>query len=349
VYWLIILVFLVSASCSFPLQAVTFSDCGTNPVVESILSQTSMEEWFSWVEQLSGAKPIMLRGNPTIITTRYSYAMFSGQPNALAFDYVLEQVSRWVPASQIEYDEYPYTDAERTHTWENLVVTLPGTTRAQEVILLTAHLDSVVVREGNALESAPGADDNASGIAVLLEAVRLFSQHSFERTIRIIFFTGEEQFSAGSRAYVADHDTANIVAVLNLDMFAYDSNGDRCLELHVGTLPASETIASCWLATAIANDIPFSIDYLTTQATDRSDHAPFWSKNIPAVTVMENFFDNGSAAECQGADLNPYYHRPGDTIDKLDKTFGFDVAKTALATAANLAHPRQSLLDTILR
>ena len=131
--------------------------------------------------------------------------MFTGQPDARAFDYVLEQVRQWVPAGQIEVDEYPYTDAERTYTWKNLVVTLPGTTRREEVVVLSAHLDSIVVREGNALQGAPGADDNAVGAAVLLEAVRIFSRQSFERTIRIIFFTGEEQNAAGSRAYVADH------------------------------------------------------------------------------------------------------------------------------------------------
>lgn len=340
---------LVSVSCSFPLQTVTYTECGTNPAVARILNQTSMQRWMEWVEQLSGAKPVSVGGEPTLIATRYSYAMFTGQPNARAFDYVLEQVRQWVPASQIEVDEYPYTDAERTYTWKNLVVTLPGTTRREEVVVLSAHLDSIVVREGNSLQGAPGADDNAVGAAVLLEAVRIFSRQSFERTIRIIFFTGEEQNAAGSRAYFADHPAADIVGALNMDMFAFDSNGDRCLELHVGTLPPSDTIGRCFMTSAYANSFPLTFDYLTTQASDRSDHASMWSKNIPAVTVMENFFEDNLPGGCQGVDGNPFYHRPGDTIEKLNKSYAFDITKTALATTANLAHPRISFLEWITR
>ena len=103
-----------------------------------------------------------------------------------------------------------------------------------------------------------------------------------------------------------------------MDMFAFDSNGDRCLELHVGTLPPSDTIGRCFMTSAYANSFPLTFDYLTTQASDRSDHASMWSKNIPAVTVMENFFEDDLPGGCQGVDGNPFYHRPGRYNRKIE-------------------------------
>ena len=132
-----------------------------------MLSYTSQADWAGWVAQLSGASPIMLDGVSTTISTRYSYALFNGQANARAYDFVLSQVQMWYPASQIEEHEFLFDG----QTWKNLMLTLPGSQKAQEVILLTAHLDSTAPE---AHKLAPGAEDNASGSAALLEAARLW-------------------------------------------------------------------------------------------------------------------------------------------------------------------------------
>lgn len=85
---------------------------------------------------------------------------------------------------------------------------------AGQEILLTAHLDSInsVVPDG----TAPGADDNATGIATLMEAARIFKDQPFKRTIKIIFFSGEERGLHGSLAYTAMHadEMADIVGAL---------------------------------------------------------------------------------------------------------------------------------------
>lgn len=334
------LLFTVQLACNLPTQ--TFNPGGLLTVADPVadmLSRTGPVEWSTWIEQLSGRQPVVINGEAAVITTRYNYAMFTGQPNARAFEYVLEQVRQWVPEDQIEIDEYPYADAEHTYTWKNLIVTLPGSSLPNEVIVLSAHLDSIVVREGNALEAAPGADDNATGVATLLEAARLFSGYQFERTIKIIFFTGEESNLAGSRAYVQDHPTDSIVGVLNLDMFGFDSNGDRCFEIHVGTLSSSDVVGQALTHAIKDHGLALRYDYLTTQATDRSDHTAFWEKGVPAVTVIQNFFDNGLPEGCQGVDGTPWYHRPGDTIDKISIPFAFDVAQASLIAVANLAVP----------
>ncbi|MEA4909550.1 MAG: M28 family metallopeptidase, partial [Anaerolineaceae bacterium] len=293
----------VQLACNLPVQSV--NPTGETAVIDDLYSRTSPEQWASWIRKLSGAEPVQIGGETTTITTRYSYAMFTGQDNARAFDFILEQVQGWVRPDQIEIDPYPYTDAEHTYTWKNIIVTFPGTTHADEVVILSAHFDSIVVREGDALQAAPGANDNGTGVATALEAVRLFSSYQFERTVKVIFFSGEELGLQGSRAYVEDHPTGNIVAVVNLDMFGYDSNGDRCIELHVGTLPGSESIGEAFLQVNQEYGLNLSFDFLTTQATDRSDHASFWAKGVPAILVIENFFDDQQPGGCQGVDPNP--------------------------------------------
>ena len=164
------LLFTVQLACNLPTQ--TFNPGGLLTVADPVadmLSRTGPVEWSTWIEQLSGRQPVVINGEAAVISSRYNYAMFTGQANARAFEYVLGQVRQWVPEDQIEIDEYPYADAEHTYTWKNLIVTLPGSSLPNEVIVLSAHLDSIVVREGNALEAAPGADDNATGVATLLE------------------------------------------------------------------------------------------------------------------------------------------------------------------------------------
>lgn len=341
-FGLILCLLVVQLACNLPVRPNLPLAFNPQDVIPDMLARTSTSQWQSWIEKLSGAVPVTVDGKPTVITTRYNYAMFAGQENAQAFEFLLEQLRNWVDEDQIEIDPYPYTDAEHTYTWKNIIVTLPGSTRPKEVVVLSAHFDSTVVREGDPLLVSPGANDNGTGVATLLEAVRLFSHYRFERTLRIIFFSGEEHGLAGSRAYVQDHATDDIVAMLNLDMFGYDSNGDRCIELHVGTLPSADPVGQAFVQSIQQYQLNLTYDYLTDQATDRSDHASFWEKGVGAVAVIENFFDNNLPNGCQGVDANPSYHKPGDTMQNVNVPFALDVARAALITTAKLAGPISS-------
>jgi len=83
-----------------------------------------------------------------------------------------------------------------------------------------------------------------------MEAARLFRFYKFDRTIKLIFFTGEEQGLWGSEAYVSDHpaEMDSIIGVVNLDMFGYDNDKDMCIELHVGTRTDSNMVGTCFTA-----------------------------------------------------------------------------------------------------
>lgn len=313
------------------------SGCGPSPLVEDLLSRTGAAQWSGWIKALSGAQDILLGSDWLPIQSRYTPAMFAGNANARAYSYVLQLLRSWYGDVQIEEDAYVYNNL----TWKNLVVSLPGALYPQEAVILSAHLDSIASPDAN--NFAPGADDNASGAAVLLEAARLLRNYRFERSVRIIFFTGEEQGLRGSRAYVQDHPTGAVKAVLNLDMLGFDSNNDRCIELHVGTLvPASNQVAQCFRDSAAAYDLGLTYDYLTSDATSGSDHASFWQATPPAaaISVSGNFFNNALPNGCVGQDRNPYYHTVGDTFDRLNPAQGAAVLQASLASIANLAGPR---------
>ncbi|RPJ45415.1 MAG: M28 family peptidase, partial [Chloroflexi bacterium] len=135
-----------------------------------------------------------------------------------------------------------------------------------------------------------------------------------------------------------DHSLAGVVGVINVDMFGYDSNDDRCFELHVGTLAASDKVGQCFVDSIQAYNINLKHDYLTSTATNLSDHSSFWGKQVGAVEVLENFFQDNIASGCTGIDRNPYYHTTSDTFDRIRLPFAFDVARAAVAATISLAN-----------
>jgi leucyl aminopeptidase len=311
----------------------------TKPIQETILHELTQDDIITSIQSLSGDIPVNINGTETYLKSRYSYAMFLDYPEADVLPYLLEQVAPYVSADQIEIDPYTYTDAEQPYTWQNLIVRFPGKTTPEEKILLTAHFDSIVVRGGDALQYAPGADDNGTGTTVLLQAVRFLSAQPFEKSIDIIFFSGEEEGLNGSKAYLEDHPTENIVAVINVDMIGYDSNSDSCMEIHAGTNENSQNIALALSQVNLQYNLGLQTEILTTNATDRSDHASFWAKNIPAVLLIENFFDTATSDLCHTADPNPYYHQTTDTIENINIDYVQRITQMVLITTSELAIP----------
>jgi len=336
----------VSEGTSTPAVAInptqTDTVCTFNPAVATLQSQFDSASWLNWIELLSGAKPVEINGETYTIKTRYTESLFNGDPDARAFEFVHDQLVLWGYEDQVSLFVEEYIPVYETETpWQNLVVVIPGTdpTLAEEQILLTAHLDSItgLVPEG----TAPGADDNATGVATLLEAARVFRDQPFKRTIKIIFFSGEERGLHGSQAYIAMHadEMDQIVGVINLDMFGYDADNDRCFELHVGGLAESNMLGSCLTDLIDAYDLNLSYDYLTQDALSASDHSPFWRADVGAILVLENFITHNIPLGCGEIDRNPNYHTSGDLATEINVDTAFDIAQAALLTVATIAEP----------
>lgn len=313
-------------------QAYTAPDCSYNPLVASLWDQSSLSRWTSAVARFSGAEIIVLNNSPTRILSRDTQAMFIGRADARAYEYLLDQLRNWYPESALTEHEYNYFGIPA----KNLIVEIPG--QSTETVVLTAHLDSTAFSS----LIAPGANDNATGSAALLDAARLLRQLHFEKTIRLIWFTGEEAGLVGSRAYVGDISPDSIHAVVNLDMIGWDGDGDRCFEMDISNIvPASTEIAACLADSISAYNLNLDYDWLVSGAIGRSDHVAFWEAGVPAIGMHENTTTHSlDIGACGAADRNPYYHTARDTLaENMHPAFAFDVARAGLMAFTALAHP----------
>jgi membrane-associated protease RseP (regulator of RpoE activity) len=176
------------------------------------------------------------------------------------------------------------------------------------------------VREGNKGKIHPGADDNASGVAVLLEmASRLALVANMERSVVFVAFTGEEAGRKGSRYYVRNekrYPVSKAVGMINLDTVGRLGKG-KVIVLGSGSAKEWSSIlaeSAKYLKLEIAE---------SAQDLDASDHKSFHEAGVPAV----QFFT--------GPHLD--YHRPTDSADKIDLRGLGKVATVALLTARHLA------------
>ncbi len=209
----------------------------------------------------------------------------------------------------------------------NVIGVLPGTNPSykKQSIVIAAHYDHLGtgwpdVRAGNEGKVHPGADDNASGVAVMLELARVLGKHwRPERSILFIAFTGEEAGLLGSSHYTsnsAPYPAKQAMAILNLDSIG--RLGDRPISIF-GADSASE-----WAH--IFRGIGF-VTGIKTKLNERpfgaSDHVNFHNIGIPGV----QFFS--------GIHLD--YHRPSDTINKVDSAGLVKVASVVRETVEYLA------------
>ena len=229
-------------------------------------------------------------------------------------------------------------------TYRNVIASLLPTHRTQghgngmppAPLILAAHYDTV--------EGSPGADDNASALAVLLEVARRLRTVDRVREVHCIGFCLEEEGFLGSLAYAAELRAAkrDIVGALVLECVGYASDKDGSQTVPPGTPIAVPTVGnflaiignavSAALTTSIAEAaapylpvvplvVPGNGELLPD--TRRSDHAAFWHYGFPAVMLTDtaNF-------------RNPNYHRPTDTLDTLSLKFLAHVADGVTAAAS---------------
>jgi Zn-dependent M28 family amino/carboxypeptidase len=212
----------------------------------------------------------------------------------------------------------------------NVIAEQRGLSKPDEIVVIGAHYDTEI--------DTPGADDNASGVAVMLELARRFAGVDTARTLRFIAFTNEESSNSrgnvmGSRvsAEMSRERDEAIVAMLSLEMLGYfsDEPGSQTYPFPtdsplaaglnlpdtgnfvavVGRWADAELVERLGSAMAGAGSIPVSPVALPPVVRDmwRSDNGNYWVSGYPAVMVTDtsNF-------------RNPHYHQPTDTVETLD-------------------------------
>ncbi len=227
----------------------------------------------------------------------------------------------------VSYHEFPLNG----QTCRNVVATRKGTDPNPAIILVGAHYDSRSRDIGDPDAPAPGADDNASGTAGLLEVARALKGTTLRKTIRIIAFCGEEQGLVGSTAYakLAAEEKMPITAMINMDMIGHpmDQAGREVLvESDQGNRRRENDQPSRDLAARLTR-------HLTTYTKLKAkpgplygtDYVPFEARGFVCVGLYD------------GADTTPFYHTDADNLDVIDTRFVAEVVRAVTATVADLA------------
>ncbi|NOZ62740.1 MAG: M20/M25/M40 family metallo-hydrolase [Calditrichaeota bacterium] len=220
-----------------------------------------------------------------------------------------------------------FSDQYVEYYLNNVFATKPGTISPDTSVVICAHYDCMA-EAVNRMFLAPGADDNGSGAATVLEAARVLKNENSRYTIRFLLFSGEELGLLGSRHYakLAAENQENILGVINLDMIGYDGNGDGVFEIHAADIANSKSLGEMIFDNVASLQFPLSPELIVEGATNRSDHASFWEQGFSAILIIEDFDD-----------FNPHYHTIQDLFSNYDVDYFQALGKLAIVSLAQLA------------
>lgn len=240
-----------------------------------------------------------------------------------------------------------------TYNGENIIGIQTGLGDPADSYIIDAHYDTV--------NDSPGADDNGSGTVGVMEALEVLSQFNFKKTIRYVGFDLEEDGLVGSFRYVNSgiQDYETIEGVINLEMIGYfteepntqtfppgfevlypelyasveaDSFRGNFITLvgdqnSIPLLDNFKTASNTYVPELITRDLAAPDNWqVFTPDLGRSDHAPFWINEIPALMITD-----GSEFR------NPFYHSPQDLNTTLNTEFMTNVIKATVAAVAESA------------
>jgi Zn-dependent M28 family amino/carboxypeptidase len=203
----------------------------------------------------------------------------------------------------------------------NVVATLVGEKRPDDWYIIGGHYDS---RSQDPQVSAPGAEDNGSGCAGVLEMARVFTASPPDATTLFICYSAEELGLLGSLDHVAgliaSGDLAKVQAMLDLDMIGYTSDGD------LDCLLETESFAAFLLDVFEDAALEFtSLRIETDTSACCSDHKPYLNAGVPALLTIENdWFEY------------PFYHTINDLPQHLTIAMGREILKMNVAAMAEM-------------
>lgn len=310
--------------------------------IQSIVDQVDSNRLRSNLEQIVGirhlvANPSHLRDVKDMIVDRFN-------------DHAL----------QVETNDFKYGN----YTAENFVGLKSGLNDEIETYYVTGHYDTV--------DDSPGADDNGSAIAGMMEVLRVLAPYNFKKSIKFVAFDLEEFGLVGSSYYVNTYglpDYENVAGVFNFEMIGYFDDAANSQTLPTGFNQLypnvyNEIRKDSFRGNFITNvgiynhpDLNLAYENAASKYVPdlkvisvlapeqwqaftpdlaRSDHAPFWSKELPALMLTDasNF-------------RNPYYHTPNDTVGTLNFTFMSHVVKATVGALAELAENSNSTSEVV--
>ena len=332
------------ASCQAPKAVSTIAD----PMIAAAVADVNVDSVRTYIDEL------------VALHTRHTLSTQTDPQRGIgaAVDYLAGRCERWArgaapgrPRPLVERVFYTVGENggryDRVTKVPELMVTLPGT-KAEREILLLAHIDTRVLDVMDSTKFAPGADDDGSGLACLLETVRILSQISLDQTVKCLFVSGEEQGLDGSRHFATLAREAGwpVMAVLNNDMIGnVRASGTELIEDHkvrvFSESRSGEDSDSRQLARYIKEmaaiyvpDQEIVLNYRNDRYRRGGDHSSFQREGFTAVRVCEYCEDYERTHQDVRTEDGVDY---GDLADYVDFPYLVRNIRVNLAAVMNLA------------
>jgi Zn-dependent M28 family amino/carboxypeptidase len=215
-----------------------------------------------------------------------SHARYQSADRATARTYLSGQLTQmgWTP---------------QLHTYStgtNLYATIPATNGATQQIVVGAHYDTVSL--------SPGANDNASGCAIVMAVARYLKDMPCRTSnVIVVFLDQEEEGLVGAAAFASTLSTSNVTAVHTADQIGWDMDGDHRFEIEQPT----NALFTEYQNAAQVVGVP-----VTRTSSGGTDHEAFRSRGFAAVGISEEYV---------GGDTSPYRHTQNDTYDTIDQAY----------------------------
>ncbi len=231
-----------------------------------------------------------------------------GYPDAILDSF--ECTTTWPPSGGTSYTTWQY----------NVLATLTGIQNPEIQTMAGGHHDAIVYSGGDPFVQAPGADDNASSVAAVLEIARVVKAHNVQPATSLCFasWAAEERGLFGSLDYVVKslNQQRNIKAYINLDMIASEP-GSSNWKFNVNQYSGAEYVG------LVAKEIALAYTSLSpeinTMNSQGSDSYPFWLGGYPVVYFSEKNF-------------SPNYHQITDLLSACNIPYCAEICKVALGT-----------------
>lgn len=275
-----------------------------------VANEINIDTLTTFVKELSGEVPILLNGNYQYIYTRYK----ESPDNNKAEDYL-----------QNKFEKYNLIVENQnfSETGRYVIATQPVILHPEKKYIICAHYD-IMPEEGR----APGADDNASGVAAVIEAARIISNIDCNYTISYILWDEEEQGVVGSTYYasLAQSSEEDIKGVIDMDMIGWDSDYDNkaCILVH----DVANSIALANKMKDMNIQCSIGINLVIIKPGRGSDSRSFWQHGFSAIGLAEDYF----------GDMNVHYHTSDDKIEHFNIAYFYRCTKAAITTLAHLAY-----------
>lgn len=293
IYQLILAIFLLIITITSTGQ-VAYS-----PVVESLTQEITEESLMELENPLTGTVPTIIGGEEYTIATRNAFT----EGNEKAAQWIYERLEEF--GLEPWYHEY---DANGT----NVLAKIEGSEFPDQQYIICGHYDDM---PSGSL--APGADDNASGTVAVLEAARILADQAPKYTIIFALWDEEEYGLIGSEYYAeeAADNGDDILGVINLDMIAWESEGDFMVSITNNEISNDFTMDFVDIMNLYEPEM--ENNFITTTA---SDHASFWNEGYPALLLIEDMDD-----------FNEYYHTTADDVSILNLPYFEKLSRAAFA------------------